>query len=107
MIGKFIDALPRRAQQRIAHASGRWVAEDYHDPATHCRCLAGHAGNFRLDRRGIVLGGLLDDDALERGGASAGGLWKAERRFDALCFRFGTDRVGGLCEARARRRLAA
>lgn len=102
MIGRFIDALPRMAMERVANARG-WVAADYwRQDSPSCRCLVGHVEDWRPVGSPAWN---MAQHAAERAGLGSARI--VEERFDALCTRFDVNRIGRLCEARARKNLEA
>lgn len=96
MIGRFIDATPERGQRRIADANGRWTPGGFWK--NDCRCLVGHVIDYCPKRLNY------DPEALKPGHMVTGPV---AGRFDKLCSRFTVDRIGRLCEARARKNLEA
>jgi len=100
MLGRYIDALPDEARDRIIEAQhwGMGTLVDAHGN----RCLIGHAEDWRY--AGSLLRNRAGDAALQR--------WRVEdlgptshleigKRFDMLCHRFGQPRAVRLAKMRA------
>jgi len=100
MLGRYIDALPDQARDRIIEAQ-RWGMGALVD-AHGNRCLIGHAEDWRY--AGSLFRNSAGDASLQR--------WRVEnlgstshleigKRFDMLCHRFGQLRAVRLAKMRA------
>jgi hypothetical protein len=100
MLGRYLDALPDAARDRIIEAQ-RWGMGTLVDSLGN-RCLIGHAEDWRF--AGGLFRNCAGDEALQR--------WRVEnfgsashleigKRFDMICHRYGPQRAVRLAKMRA------
>jgi len=102
MMGRYIDALPDRAKDRIIEAQDWCICDVVND--THARCLIGHAEDWhRLEQpaawwRRALLRAPCADEGVEGGGSEPG----LEFAYSAEFFAFRRARPADLAIYRAR-----
>jgi hypothetical protein len=105
LIGRYIDALPSHARDRIIEAQF-WGMGTLVD-AQGNRCLLGHAEDWRY--AGSLFRNRAGDAELQRWRVRAfgtGSHLEIGRRFDLLCHRYGVDHAVRLAKLRAARETA-
>lgn len=106
LIGRYLDALPDTARDRIIVAQG-WGAGSLVDPEGN-RCLLGHAEDWLY--RGSLFRNRAGDEELQRWRVrifGANSHLEIGRRFDVLCHRLGVQRAVRLIKWRAARAAAS
>lgn len=96
MLGTLTNKLPDDALERLADPTALWT-DGWLERESGARCYLGHAMDWRMN--------FSHDAATDE--IVGGAPFMVGVHFDALCHRFGVDRVSRACRLRAERVLSS